>query len=125
MDKVGEGVKKVGEGVLKVGEGVQLMSYCSVLYALLAVAKLLRKCASEDEGHVCAIRVRALAQAPALSIPRTTAVLNQFVRSSSFEPSNDAHTEARHLLDDLQGDALMLQGPPFFRWCWLRTQKQT
>jgi hypothetical protein len=43
MDKVGEGVKKVGEGVLKVGEGVQLMSYCSVLYALLAVAKLWRK----------------------------------------------------------------------------------
>lgn len=58
---------------------------------------------------------RALAFALASSIPRIIAVLNQFVRSSSFEPSNDAHIEARNLLDDLQGDALMLQGTSLFQ----------
>jgi hypothetical protein len=37
------------------------------------------------------------------------------VRSGSFEPSNDAHIEARNLLDDLQGDALKLQGVSLFQ----------
>jgi hypothetical protein len=58
---------------------------------------------------------RALALALESSIPRTIAVLNQFVRSGSFEPSNDAHIEARNLLDDLQGDALKLQGTSLFQ----------